>query len=53
MEDMLASVVFVEFVIILVMLIYINYLRALIKDCERVEREVEKVLKEREKEVTD
>ena len=53
MEDMLISGMFVELIVIIVMIMYINYLRSLIKDRERVEREVETVLKERRREVTD
>nr|DAR56814.1 MAG TPA: hypothetical protein [Caudoviricetes sp.] len=50
MENMLISGMFVELIVIIVMIMYINYLRSLIKDRERVEREVETVLKERRRE---
>ena len=53
MEEMLISGMFVELIVIIVMIMYINYLRSLIKDRERVEREVETVLKERRREVMD
>ena len=53
MEDMLISGMFVELIVIIVMIMYINYLRSLIKDREQVEREVEPVWKERRREVTD
>ena len=53
MEDMLISGMFVELIVIIVMIMYINYLRSLIKDRERVEQEVEMVLEERRREVTD
>ena len=50
MENVIISVVFIESIVIIVMMMYINYLQKLIKDRERIElvvREVDMVLKKR------
>lgn len=54
MEKMISSVVFIESIVIIVMMMYINYLQKLIKDRERIElivREVDMVLKKRIKDL--
>lgn len=54
MENVIISVVFIESIVIIVMMMYINYLQKLIKDRERIElvvREVDMVLKKRIKDL--
>ena len=54
MENVIISVVFIESIVIIVMMMYINYLQKLIKDRERIElvvREVDTVLKKRIKDL--
>lgn len=54
MENVIISVVFIESIVIIVMMMYINYLQKLIKDRERIElvvREVDIVLKKRIKDL--
>ena len=54
MENVIISVVFIESIVIIVMMMYINYLQKLIKDRERiglVVREVDMVLKKRIKDL--
>ena len=54
MGNVINSVVFIESIVIIVMMMYINYLQKLIKDRERIElivREVDMVLKKRIKDL--
>lgn len=54
MENVIISVVFIESIVIIIMMMYINYLQKLIKDRERIElivREVDMVLKKRIKDL--
>jgi hypothetical protein len=54
MENVIISVVFIESIVIIVMMMYINYLQKLIKDRERIElivREVDMVLKKQIKDL--
>ena len=54
MENVIISVVFIESIVIIVMMMYINYLQKLIKDRERIElvvQEVDMVLKKRIKDL--
>lgn len=54
MENVIISVVFIESIVIIVMMMYINYLQKLIKDRERIElivREVDMILKKQIKDL--